>query len=402
MIEDERDRKISRLSVVETVIVILSITFFIRASNNMVMTSIPLLARYFFNFTQVDVGIITALSSATTFITTAFLNARLNSRNRRSAFILSNVIYTAVFIGFWGSSYITVWILAAIAGAVFGFMIPNIVTSAGLFKDATVRERVLSLYTLSLSLSLVAGPALESDLLKFYSLRTVFILFVPFAASSTILSPFIRFPEEGRKVKKTNVLGNYGFRSAILNIMAYNVPFSLIVAFAGIYERETFGISLSLVTLLFSLFFFSSFLSRLFLSIKPPRNIRLLMIVAMVMSTVGILMMVTSSDISTFMIALVILGIPHGLTYPLSVISIARSFDLGSRNLANSYFFSVMMLIGIFLPLIGGTLIEFYGFKLTFWLILLFIILMMFMLGLNFLTEEKMRSKSVLSKASQP
>jgi MFS family permease len=398
MIEDEKDRKISRLSIVETVVVILSITFFIRASNNMLQTSIPLLVRYDFNFTQTDVGIIAALSSAMTFITTALLNARLNSRSRRRAFILSNVIYTVVFIGFWGANYISIWVLAAIAGAVFGLMIPNLVTAAGLFKDTAVRERALSLYTLSLSLSLVAGPAVESYLLKFYPLRTVFILFVSFAASSTLLSPLIRFPEESRKMQKGNVLRNYGFRSAILNIVAYNVPFSMIVAFAGIYEKETFDISLSLVTLLFSFFFLSSFLSRLFLSIKPPRNIKLLMIVAMVMSTAGILLMVISTNISTFIVALVILGIPHGLTYPLSVLSIARSFDPGSRNVANSYFFSIMMAIGILLPLIGGPLIEFYGFKLTFGLILLFIVLVMLMLSLNFLAEKKMKDNSALVK----
>ena len=43
--------------------------------------------------------------------------------------------------------------------------------------------------------------------------------------------------------------------------MAYNIPFALLIAFGGIYEHDTYGISLSLVTLFFSLFFLSSFIS---------------------------------------------------------------------------------------------------------------------------------------------
>lgn len=388
----ENNSESSRISIIETIFVILSITFFIRASNNMMMTSVPLLARYDFNFTQEEVGIIAALSSFSTFLTTALLNTRLSSGSRRVAFIASNVVYVFVFVGFFESSYITVWILAAIAGAVLGLMMPNVVTAAGLFKEAAVRERVLSLYTVALSLSLVAGPAVESDLLNYYPLRTVFLLFVAFAAVSAILSPLIRFPQENRTRIRTNVFGNFGFRSALLNIMAYNIPFSLLVAFAGIYEKDTFGISLSTVTLLFSFFFMASFGSRLFLSAKPPRNLRLQMVISMILSIAGILMMVLSVNLYMFIAALLILGVPHGLTYPLSVLSITRSFEPRFRNMANSYFFSVMMMIGVVLPFVGGSLIGLYGFRITFVGILFLIGILMILLIMNFRTEGKSKA----------
>ncbi|MGC8506413.1 MAG: MFS transporter [Thermoplasmata archaeon] len=383
----EQDKEFSKISIVETIFIILSITFFIRASNNMMLTSVPLLAKYDFNFTQEEVGIIAALSSFSTFLTTALVNTRLSSGSRRVAFIVSNVIYVLVFVGFFESTYITVWLLAAVAGAVLGLMMPNIVTAAGLFKNAAVRERVLSLYTVALSLSLVAGPAVESDLLKYYPLRTVFLLFAGFAVVSALLSPLIRFPQENKVRVRTNVFGNYGFRSALLNIMAYNVPFSLLVAFAGIYEKNTFDISLSTVTLLFSFFFVASFGSRLFLSFRPPRNIRLQMIVSMILSIAGILIMVLSTNLYIFIAALLILGVPHGLTYPLSVLSITRSFDPKFRNMANSYFFSVMMMIGVILPFVGGTLIDLYGFRLTFFGIMFLIVMLMILLTMNFRAE---------------
>ncbi len=385
----DKNRIISKESVIATIFVILSTTFFIRASNNMMVTSIPLLAKYNFDFSQTEVGIISALSYLSTFLTTTIINVRLKAEKRRIAFILANLVYAAVFVGFWKSNTLSIWFLSAISGAVFGLMMPNIITAAGLFKDQRVRERVLSLYTVALSLSLVAGPAFESYILKFYSLKTTFLIFSLLAIISVCLSPFIRFPEENRIKERVKVFGNYGFRSSLLNIMAYNIPFTLLIAFGGIYERNTYGISLSLVTLLFSLFFLSSFVSRMFLSLIPPKSIHRQMIAAMVLSIMGISILVSSRSIMMLVLSLVVLGIPHGFTYPLSVLSISRSFDPRERNIANSYFFSVMTAIGIILPIIGGYAIQKYGFNLTFDGIFFLIVLIMMILALNFRAERR-------------
>ncbi len=392
----EIGNKVSKESVLVTILVILSTTFFIRASNNMMVTSVPLLAKYYLNFSQTEIGMISALSYFSTFLTTSILNVRLNAEKRRIAFILSNLIYAVVFIGFWRSNFISVWILSAIGGGVLGLIMPNIITAASLFKDPKVRERVLSLYTVALSLSLVAGPALESYVLKFYTLKTAFLIFSSFAVVSVSISPFIKFPEENRIKGKVRVFSNYGFRSSILNIMAYNIPFALLIAFGGIYEHDTYGISLSLVTLFFSLFFLSSFISRMFLFFVPPKSIKRQMVLAMTLSIIGITIMVLSRNIFTFILSLVILGIPHGFTYPLSILSIARSFEPKERNIANSYFFSIMTAMGIALPLVGGTVIQGYGFDSTFAGILVLILILMIALNLNFRAER--RSGAVIAK----
>ena len=355
----------SRFMVIETIIVILSITFSVRATNNLIMTSIPLLAKYDFGFSQTLVGVLSALASASTFLTTALLNTRLNSRNRRISFVISNALYTSVLVGYWVSNSITLWMLTAAGGGLLGLIMPNIITSASLFRDAVLRERVLALYTVFLSLSLITGPAIESYLLHYVTLKEVFLVFALFGALATAMSPFMHFPAERRRGEKTNVIKNPGFRVALYNIMAYNVPFSILLAFAGIFEKDTFHITLSLVTLLFSLFYLSSFMSRIFLSIRPAKNVRAYMITAMGISIVGIIIMVLSRNIDVFILALIVLGIPHGLTYPLSVLTISRAFGPEHRNVANSYFFSIMMLIGIMLPLVGGFLVDSVGFRIT-------------------------------------
>ena len=110
---------------------------------------------------------------------------------------------------------------------------------------------------------------------------------------------------------------------------------------------------------------------------------------SMVLSITGILIMVLSRSVYLFVVSLVMLGIPHGFTYPLSILSLSRSFEAKERNIANSYFFSVMTAIDIVLPLIGGTIIQKYGFDSTFAGILILIVILMVALNLNFRAERK-------------
>ncbi|MEM3257191.1 MAG: MFS transporter, partial [Thermoplasmatales archaeon] len=369
--------------IIFSILIILSTTFFIRSSNNMMITSTPLLAKYFLDFNQKEVGLITALSYLVTFVTTSFINTRLSSKERRFAFILSIAIYSLTFIGFWITNQITIWILVAVSGATLGLIMPNIMTSASLFKDRTIRERVISLYAVSLSLSLVVGPAIESYLLKFITLRETFLVFSSFALTALFLSPFLKFPEEKVVRSRVKILSNAGFRSSLISIASYNIPFTILVAFGGIYEHERFGVSLSTISILFSLFFLSSFASRLMISFIPQNRLYRNMMVSMVLTILGILLMISSQNITFFALSLFILGVPHGLTYPLSILSIARSYRPEERNVANSYFFSFMTGIGIVVPTAGGFLIDRFGYNEIFIGILAMIVLLFIMLVLN-------------------
>lgn len=357
-----------------SVLVIIGITFFIRSSNNMVSTTLPLLGKYNLHFSQFQIGLLVSLLSLSSFISTILLNARLNSAERRFAFIASAGIYTLTFIGFWKSNPLTVWVFSAISGMTLGLIMPNIITSAGLFEDQKTRERILSLYAITLSLSLVAGPAVESYLLKFMSLRAVFLIFTAFGAISLFFSFFLQFPEESRRKERISVFSNTGFRVALLNILTYNIPFSIIISFLGIYERERFNVGLAEVSLLFSIFFLSSFSSRLYLFIKPPQKIAIGMLTSVSLTAAGIILIIFSNNISIFAISLIIMGIPHGLAYPLSIITLGRAFPAKFRNIANSYYFSAMMLIGIIVPVIGGFVIDSIGFLSVFVLLLVTII----------------------------
>jgi len=372
-----------KISFIEVLVVIVTMTFAIRASNNMISTTVPLLSRYYFHFSQTEVGLISALFSLGTFITSGLINSRLSSPSRRKFFIASSIGYAIVLPMFRFVDPISLWLVTGLAGITLGSIMPNIITSAGLLEDRKARERVLSIYTLALSGSLVAGPAIETAILSRFPIPDVFLFFAPFGVLAAALSFLIKFPEEKKEEnkRKVDVLGNPGFKTAVVNILAYNIPFAVILAFGGIYAVDQFHVSFADVTGLFTLFFATSFLSRIYLSIRPPESVRKHAIAAVSITVIGLLMILGGINVYTFAIALLILGIPHGLTYPLSIISISRTFNPNERNAANSVFFATMMLIGVITPSAAGAVAQLIGLKDLFGVLIPIVLVLLGLLG---------------------
>ena len=351
-----------------SILIIIFITFMVRASNNMMMTTISLFSKYDLHFDQVLVGLTESLMALSTFITTGLINSRLGTVPRRYLFIGSNIAFTVVLAFMQFSNFITVWIFIAVAGLAFGAIMPNIITSAGMIEDKKAREKILGIYTLALSVSLIAGPAFESYILKFEPLRYIFLFFVPFGIVASVLSPFLRFPDSRSEVKKKKikVFSEPGFRVAVYAILAYNVIFALLITFGGIYAKSVLKLSLSDVALLFTGFFIVSFSSRLFISWRAPENLWHYLGTAIIITLTGIIFLFFGVNYVIYILAYLLLGIPHGVTYPLSIVSISRTFDMSYRNMANSYFFSIMMAIGIITPTAGGIIEDLIGFRYMF------------------------------------
>ncbi|MFP3230831.1 MAG: MFS transporter [Caldisphaera sp.] len=351
------------------VAVVVLATFGARASNNMIATTMPLLAHHFFKFNGLEIGLLAMAFMGSTFISTSFINARLPARSRRRFFIVSAIAYAILFPLYSKSNPITIWALAVAAGAVLGPIMPNIMTSAGTLSDSRQRERLLTIYTLALSTSLLVGPAIDSIIVKYVGLKASFIFFEPIAALIAVIAPLIRFPEEGHftdgsaRPKVTSILTNNGFIAASLNNLTYSVPFAFITSFSGLYAEYRFHVNSSVALLLYSLFYTTSFLGRLVLAIRPPYNIVRLMMLSSILTLIGLIAAWASPSLLIYMVALLIIGIPHGLTYTLSVISISRTFEPRSLNAANSFFFSIMTIIGSGLPAALGAMVTAVGYQ---------------------------------------
>ena len=356
--------KSRNLNIIYSILILVAFTFAVRSSNNAFMTTIPLFVERYFHFTGTDVGLIAGFSSLIMFLTTFFINSKLNARSRRYLFILANVLITISLLLIMYSTSFSVWLYVLFISFSAGIIMPNIITSAGDYPDRKVRERMMGIYTLALSASLIVGPTLEGLVLDYFPLKYGFLLFAPISAVAVILSPLMKFPEaKSEESKEVKVFSNPGFKVAIFSILTYNVPFSMIIFFSGIFAEQAFKMPYSVIMLIFSALFAVSFISRLALSYFVPSNLWKYIKFSMLMTAIGVSVVFFSRDALLYVIGIMILGVPHGLTYPLSISSIGRSFDINKRNKANSYFFAIIMLINIVVPTAAGALIDHIGFR---------------------------------------
>ncbi|MEM3225599.1 MAG: MFS transporter, partial [Saccharolobus sp.] len=197
-------------SLVYIIIIIIISTLSARAVNIMIMTTVPSFAKYELSMNDLYVGLLASSLSMTTLISTVFINPFLSSPKRRMAFILSTISIIFLLIFYYFSSKVTIWIITIITGLVYGFIMPNLITFASIARDKKNAERLLNIYSMSLSLSLVIGPLLETFLLERYSYRDIFILFLPLAIPLAFLSKNVKFPETTKEVRSFSVLKNHG------------------------------------------------------------------------------------------------------------------------------------------------------------------------------------------------
>ncbi len=332
-----------------------------RATNNMITTTVSPFARHSLGFSNTLVGTLAAVSFMATFAATSYLNPRLVGRWRRRTFILSNGAIALCLPLFYVSSPVTVWFVTVLAGFASGIVMPNLITSASTGKDPRTTERLLALYTTSLSASLIIGPFIETRLLVFTDYRTVFPLFDFLAVAGFLLSTIVDFPEVGRESRGRSALSSSGFLSSLISNSTYSVPFAAITTFLAIYASERFGVTSSVAYLSFIPFFAVSFMTRLAIAIIPPRSLRPFFIVSVMMTVAGLAGMVLSSTYTVFLIFMALLGLPHGSIYPMSTIMIARGTRREERNAVNSYFLAFNNILFAVVPFVVGALSVMVG-----------------------------------------
>ncbi|MGC8581579.1 MAG: MFS transporter [Thermoplasmata archaeon] len=372
-----------------SIIVIAGMTISMRASNNMLITTVPLIAKYSLHFNNEIVGFLSAFFTLFSFLSSYFVNIKVTPVKRRYLFIISSFLYGITLPLFYFLNRVIIWILIPLGGFILGLIMPNIITSANLFDDKKIRERIIGIYTIALSVSLIIQPLVESAILNVYTLQDVFLWFTPFGIAAAVFSPFLQFPLSETNPLNVKVATNGGFLVAFFNVLTYNVPFAIITTFGAIYAKEKFGTSFSIDIGIFGIFFLLSLISRVVLTYVQPANLWKYMLSSMILTLLGLFTLVVSPSIIVYFLAFAILGIPHGLTYPLSLTTLSRTYDKKSINKANSTFYSVFSIIGIVTPLFGGIASVYIGLNYTFLSLIPFVFLIMLLARISYKKLEK-------------
>lgn len=356
----------SRLSLTFVVLTLVIATISARSVNNMVITTIPFLAKYTFSFSNAFVGLLSAVLNISTFAVTSYLNPHMRSSTRRKVFILSSGSIPVILFLYYLSTPVMLWPVSIVSGLAFGVLFPNIITSATLHGDHLVQMRLLAIYSLSLSLSLVMGPSIETWLLTFLGYKQIFLPFILIALAGFLASPFIKFPEARREITGRAALRNRGLISAILAITIYNVPFAAITSFLVIFAVGKFSISSSTAYSVFIYFFFTSFAARLSMAIKPLNNLFAPLVIASSITVLCLGLIPFMNSFLFFILVITLLGIPHGAIFPMASMLIARGTTPAERSVANSYFMAYNNSLFIAVPVVIGIVSDIAGFTFSF------------------------------------
>ncbi|WP_338055769.1 MFS transporter [Stygiolobus azoricus] len=255
------------------------------------------------------------------------------------------------------------------AGFSFGIIIAYMLTIASFYG-----EEHLYLYSLILSISTIVQPMVQTLIMLFMGFKLLFIFYL---VLSLVLFTYslIQRMEDKKEMFNLKLKVNYGIIISILITISYVTGFSVISTFLPVYLVVNKHLSTGIAYSIFIPFFASTVLSRTLLSTIKTKKLEILSSLSIILTALGFAILFEQTYIVDI-IAAFILGISHGIIYPLASVYITRYSTANERN-------SYMSLYLLFRELSFSLIIYLFSFmnlgtQLTVSIILNLIILLIF------------------------
>jgi len=160
------------------------------------------------------------------------------------------------------------------------------------------------------------------------------------------------------------VLARPGWRLAVTGVLMYQVPFACVVAFGAVLAETLYGERPAAVELAFAVFFTASLLSRAVLAWRSPVRRKLpLFWLSAAATVVGLALLATGREPALLLVAMAVLGIPHGLTFPLALALSAAGVPRTELAWANAALMSVNSLAAVVTPGLLGVVAAMTGYR---------------------------------------
>jgi MFS family permease len=389
------------------------VILFQRANTMMVQSINPLFVKYILHTSLVYVGIATAVYAASTLLVRYIISIRVKPVHITKFIIVGMTLFSLAMLGYFFSDSLAEFLFfVVISGFATAIIMPFLLSLVNFVSDKKDIEKNLTIYSLMLSLALVVGPVLGTFMLAVLSVRYIYLLLFMFAVAGIFFAIKINKTAKNKVKEKifqeNNVIYGESNKEAnnnaddikikqkrdklifrlfknkkFLEVIFYNTVFSIcfasIVAFGGVYARNNFNAPYFLITLLFAIFFISSLLTRialLFLTkkgkIKQKMNI---MNISILLSSLSFAAMFLSNNIIFYALALVLLGIPHALIFPIGTMRISEVVEVKQIVAANTIYQSNFDIGGIIGPFFLAYVGEAYSIKLIFLSLSVFLML---------------------------
>ncbi len=340
-----------------------------RASQNAAQTTMPLIGHDLLGIGVTKIGLLATIwggASVVTNLTIASLK-----RAHRSIFIVGLGAFPfgilAVVLSRTYFELIAAVLLLAISG---GIVMPALASSSASLGSVSSKRGAVA-FTVALSLSLAIGPLIEAGALHLShdSLRMALAAFIPLAAIGSVLGISKLGRVDPQSVEKSSkgttayvLFRERGFRDAVFSLALYQFPFVAIISFAAILARSRFGSSAAFSQEALTLFFLVSFLSRAFLLLHPTKDKDIEWLRASAIFTiVGIVIIGIASSSIWYVVAMILLGVPHGLTYPLALNLLNETAEPQQLAKGNSILSATTGMISLAGPFVIGLLSARFG-----------------------------------------
>lgn len=349
-----------------------------RGAQNMALTTLALIIKDDLGYGAGIIGVISALSGVVLVLVTLFISARLKPAQLERAVMISLVALMSglLMIGISSSIYLTAFaaILLGIGG---GLGMPGLAGSVQLAasKGSANPQRILAIYTLVLSISLAIGPLLEAGLLDatHQDVRWPFIAFafLPLLALGIMYRrhkvslTLAAHTEDGNRraaphpsaTERVSLLRTPEVVKALLAQLMYAVPFAALTVFGAEVARVSDHATPAQAQLAFTVFFVFSLSCRGLVAWRSPIFHKGVIYAASGLLTItGLTFIVFGHSFALFLVGMVILGIPHGVIFPLALSALSSSLPADQLPRANSLLMGSSNIVGIVAPFILGVI----------------------------------------------
>lgn len=348
--------------------------FLINFSFSLIVPLLPLYLSETFGASKDTIGIVLAGYAVMALIVRLFSGYIVDSFPRKAVLLICNFFFVAVFAGYIAAGSLTLFaIFRTLHGAPFGAVTVAASTVAIDVLPSSRRSEGIGYYGLSNNLALAIGPVLAIYMLEAFdgNFKALFWLSFFISLAGLILNSTIKLPRrEAVPDKPVLSLDRFflkkGFRAAV-SVLCFSLSYGILSTYVAIYGKEKLGITGG-TGVFFSLLAAGLILSRLTGAKSLKKNlVTRNATIGCACSLVGYSLFAAFHTPFFYYASAFVIGLGNGHMYPAMqtmFINLAPNNQRGTANSSILTSWDLGLGIGV---LVGGVMVEHFGYYGAFW-----------------------------------
>jgi DHA1 family multidrug resistance protein-like MFS transporter len=330
------------------------------------------------------VGLVTAMFFLASALAKISLGVFAGGKKTLTSLLFASVVFSICPMLYPVSdSILLLIVLRATQGFAYAFIGTASLILAALAVSSIERDKGVGTYTASLSLGLLAGPAITAFSIPLFGVSNTFFFagltgFVGIIAAFSLNRRISSIEKNWQiigatvdrqplKSKISAVMHNKMFGMAFIGSFAFFVLFGVILAYAPLYAKETLRFSDELVSMLFLLYYIATTTTRLSLGriveiVSKPT----LMVLSTAFAALFSFALAAFANNIAFAVIFALIGAVQGVLFPVGSMLIVEFIQPSRNILANSLYMMVIDIGQGIAPLITARVVVQYGLEYSF------------------------------------